>query len=272
MTAEPEASAPTEWFDSHCHLDADYGGKSAADLVREAGLANVTRLVCVGVELDSIDRVRAISEAHANVVHTAGVHPHEASRLVEAGSAGLERLREASRHPKCRAIGEIGLDYYYNHSPRDAQLAALRSQLALALEVALPVVIHSRDAEADLLPALSAYAQAVPEGRVPGVIHCFTGTAGFGRACLDLGFYISFSGILTFKKADDLRACTRDFPLNRLLVETDSPYLAPIPFRGRKCEPAMTPHTGAKIAEIRGVSPEVVARATTENARRVFGV
>jgi TatD DNase family protein len=254
-------------IDSHCHLNYDYAPKSVDDLVREAELAGVAKLITVGTDLPSLPVVQEISARHANVFHTVGVHPHEAIDLLDEH---LPILRAAAAHPKCRAIGEIGLDYHYDHSPRDVQRAALEKQLALALETKLPIVVHSRDGEDDLLAALTTYAKSA--SGVPGVIHCFTGTEKFGRACIDLGFYISFSGILTFKKADDLRACARAFPLERLLVETDSPYLAPVPLRGRKCEPVMVRHTALFLAELRGISIDELAAAATANTERAFGL
>jgi TatD DNase family protein len=258
-----------ELIDSHCHLDNDYSPKTDADLVREAGLAGVARLITVATDMKSVREVAEISARHPNVFHTAGVHPHEARTL---GKGDLDVLRRAAAHPKCRAIGEIGLDYHYDHSPRETQRAVLVQQLGLALETGLPVVIHSREAEDDLLAALREYADALPRGAIPGVIHCFTGTRAFGEACLKLGFYISFSGILTFKTAEDLRACAAAFPLERLLVETDSPFLAPIPHRGKRCEPSMVTLTAQKLAEVRGTTLDEIARATTANARAVFGL
>lgn len=256
-------------IDSHCHLNYDYAPKTADDLVREAHEAGITALVTVGTEISTIDAMVAISDRHEQVYHTVGVHPHEAVTISEGDLALLEK---AARHPKCRAIGEIGLDYHYDHSPRDIQRKQLDDQLELALRVKLPVVIHARDAEEDLLAALTRYAKRVPVGSIPGVIHCFSGTEAFGQACIDLGFYISFSGILTFKTAEDLRVCAREFPLDRILVETDSPFLAPIPYRGKKCEPSMVRLTAQKIAEVRGVTLEEVAKATTANSRRVFRI
>jgi TatD DNase family protein len=256
-----------ELVDSHCHLNYDYAPKSADDLVREAHEAGISRLLTVGTDLGALEAMVAISERHEHVYHTVGVHPHEASTMAPGD---LERLEQAAAHPKCRAIGEIGLDYHYDHSPREVQRAQLEQQLGLALKVGLPVVIHSRDAEDDLLAALTAYAGHVAPGAIPGVIHCFSGTQKFGQACLDLGFYISFSGILTFKTAEELRAAARAFPLERLLVETDSPYLAPIPYRGKKCEPSMVRMTAQKLAEVKGLAIEEIAKATTANAKRVF--
>lgn len=254
-------------IDSHCHLHYDYSPKTEADLIREAKAAGVEALVTVGTEIATLEKTIAISEAHSNVYHTVGVHPHEA---ITMKAEDLAILEGAAAHPKCRAVGEIGLDYHYEHSPRDVQIAQLKAQLDLALKVKLPVVIHSRDAEPDLLAALTEYAKKC--SRIPGVIHCFTGTFSFGQACLDLGFYISFSGILTFKNAEDLRSSARAFPLDRLLVETDSPYLAPIPYRGKKCEPSMVKLTAQKLAEVKGLTFEEVATTTTLNTRRAFGI
>jgi TatD DNase family protein len=250
-------------------LNYDYDGKTVEDLVREADAAGVENLVTISVDFETHPEIVAISEKFPNVFHTVGLHPHEGSRW-KASDADL--LRAAARHPKCRGIGELGLDYHYDHSERAAQLEALRAQLALALETELPIVVHSRDAESDLLPELEGYAKRVKAGNPVGVIHCFTGTEAFGRKCLDLGFFISFSGILTFKNAEPLRAAARAYPLDRLLVETDSPFLAPIPFRGKKGEPAMVRQTAMKLAEVKGVSLEEVARATTANSKLLFGI
>ncbi len=256
-------------IDSHCHLNYEYDGKTVEDLVREAGAVGVEALVTISVDFETHPEVVAISEKFPNVYHTVGLHPHEGSRWKPADA---EYLRKAARHPKCRGIGELGLDYYYDHSEHDAQLAALRAQLDLALEVELPIIVHSRDAEADLLPELANYAKRVKPGGRVGVIHCFTGTQKFGQRCLDLGFYISFSGILTFKNAEPLRVAAKTYPLERILVETDSPFLAPIPFRGKKGEPAMVLQTAMKLAEVKGLPLEDIARATTENAKRFFGI
>ncbi|OFZ54628.1 MAG: hypothetical protein A2428_01765 [Bdellovibrionales bacterium RIFOXYC1_FULL_54_43] len=255
--------------DSHCHLNHDYAPKSGDDLVREAALAGVETLVTVGTEISAIEQVAGLSERHPGVYHAIGIHPHEATGMKDEDCAILER---AARHPKCRAIGEIGLDYHYDFSPREVQRARFVEQLDLALRVKLPVIVHSREAEEDLVAALTPYARKVPSGRIPGVIHCFTGTRAFGEACLALGFFISFSGVITFKNSDDLRTCARVFPLDRLMIETDSPYLAPVPFRGKKCEPSMVAFTAQKLAEIRGLSVEEIARVTTENAKRFFGL
>jgi len=256
-------------IDSHCHLNYEYDGKTVEDLVREAGEKGVENLVTISVDFETHPEVVAISEKFPNVYHTVGLHPHEGSRWK---SADADYIRKAARHPKCRGIGELGLDYYYDHSEHAAQLEALRAQLDLAVELDQPIVVHSRDAEADLLPELERYAKGVKPGNPVGVIHCFTGTQAFGQRCLDLGFFISFSGILTFKNAEPLREAAKAYPLDRVLVETDSPFLAPIPFRGKKGEPSMVLQTAMKLAEVKGLPLEEVARATTANSRRLFRI
>jgi TatD DNase family protein len=258
-----------ELIDSHCHLNFDYAPKDEAALLADARAAGVVALVTVGTDMKSLPLLAGFSDRNENVFHTVGVHPHDS---IDMKDEDLKILEQASKHPKCRAIGEIGLDYHYDHSPREVQRKRLADQLALALSLNLPVVIHAREAEDDLLAALTEYAKKVPSGRPVGVIHCFTGTRPFGQACLDLGFYVSFSGILTFKTAEDLRGSAQVYPLSRLLVETDSPFLAPIPYRGKKCEPAMVKLTAQKLAEVKGVPLEEVAKATTANARALFRI
>lgn len=258
-----------ELIDSHCHLNYDFDGKTVEDLVREAGAVGVGTMVAISVDFDTHPEVLAISEKFPNIYHTVGLHPHEGAHW-KAGDA--DYIRKAVKHPKCRGIGELGLDYYYTLSPKAEQLHALREQLELALETELPVVVHSRDAEDDLFPELEKYAKRVKSGNEVGVIHCFTGTQTFGQKCLDLGFYISYSGILTFKNAADLRASALAYPLDKILVETDSPFLAPIPFRGKKGEPSMVLQTAQKLAEVRGISLEEVAKATTANSRKLFRI
>ncbi len=254
-------------IDSHCHLNYDYAPKSAEDLVREARANGVSHLLTIGTDLGTIGEVQALSERFENVFHTIGVHPHDGSTLAEDQVPVLEK---AARHAKCRAIGEIGLDYYYENSSREAQRSSLELQLDLALRLKLPIVVHSRDGEEDLLPLLARYAKSCSGD--PGVIHCFTGTTAFGKACIDLGFYVSFSGILTFKNADGVREAAKAYPLDRLLVETDSPFLAPVPYRGKKCEPSMVRATAIKLAEVKGQSIDTVAEVTTRNSRALFGI
>ncbi len=256
-------------IDTHCHLNYDYSPKSLEEILQEAKLSGVSHLVTIGTDVASIPRIQEISRTYDSIYHTIGVHPHDAHLLNEMD---FEKLREAARDPKCRAIGEIGLDYHYEHSPREVQIHWLNRQLDLALELRLPIVIHSREGEDDLLVALKRYAALVPQGSIPGIIHCFSGTQAFGQHCIDMGFYVSFSGILTFKKADEIREAAKAFPLERILVETDSPYLAPIPYRGKKCEPSMVALTAQKLAEVKDVPLSTVAEVTTQNAKRVFRI
>lgn len=262
-----ESSNLPELIDSHCHLNYDYSPKKPEDLISEAKAAGVRTLLTIGVDPKTLADVQLLSEKFPSVYHTVGFHPHDAISVTDEDLVALEG---AASHPKCRAIGEIGLDYHYNHSPREIQIRRLNEQLEIALRKKLPIIIHSREGEEDLLASLKNYASRLEPAAEAGVIHCFTGTHAFGQACLDLGFYISFSGILTFKNAEDLRVCARDFPLERLLVETDSPYLAPVPHRGKKCEPSMVRFTAMKLAEIKGIAFEEVARQTTANSRKLF--
>ena len=261
-----------QWIDSHCHLQYDFAPKTADDLIREAHAENVSTLVNIGTEIASIAGLEKLSDAHARVFHTVGVHPHEAGNVPEPelkDDSWLAAIRKAAAHPKFRAVGELGLDYHYDLSPRDAQRERLAAQLALALELKAPIIVHSREAEADLLAQLETYAAQI-SGRAAGVIHCFTGTKAFAHRAVDLGFYISFSGIFTFKNAEDLREIARGLPLDRILVETDAPYLAPVPFRGKKCEPKMVVQTGLKLAEVLGRPAEEIARVTSANATLLF--
>lgn len=256
-------------IDSHCHLDYDYDPKKISDLISEALANQVTHLITVGTELPRIPNMVQISEKFENVFHTIGVHPHEASLMQDTD---LNTLREACKHPKCVAIGETGLDYYYEHSKKEDQIKRLNDQLSIALEFKLPVVIHSRDAEGDLLPELRNYAKKICSTQTPGIIHCFTGTFEFAKKCIDLGFYISFSGILTFKNSEALRTSANQLPLERLLVETDSPFLAPVPLRGKKCEPYMVKHTAKALSEIKKISFEEVVKQTRLNTIAAFSL
>lgn len=255
-------------IDTHCHLNYEYdGGKGPAELVREAVASGVKTLITIATEPSNFEAVQKISEEFENVYHSIGVHPHDASQV---NAAILELMRPFLTHPKCVAVGEIGLDYFYEHTDRAKQKEECWAQMELAIDARKPIVIHSRDGEEDLLPLLTRYAKQVTAGRSPGVIHCFSGSENFGRACLDLGFYISLSGIFTFKTSEPLRQMVKGFPISRLLVETDSPFLAPIPMRGRKCEPAMVKHTAMKLAEVLEMPFEELANLTSENAKNCF--
>ena len=208
--------------------------------------------------------MRTIAEQNETVFCSVGVHPHEA---VGAADVTPERLVELTRHPKVIGIGETGLDFHYDYSPRAVQKTVFEVHIAAARESDLPLIIHSREADADMAAMLR---QAVADGAVTGVLHCFSSGRALAESALELGFYVSISGIVTFKAADDLRAIVRDLPLDRILVETDAPYLAPVPHRGRPNEPALIVHTAQKVAEIKGIDLETLAVATTDNFFRLF--
>jgi TatD DNase family protein len=250
--------------DSHCHLDfPEFSAELDAVLVR-ARAAGVGHFLTIGTELQAFPRVRAVAESADDIHCSVGVHPHSAEKeLLE----NQDVLLKESEHAKVVAFGETGLDFYYNNSPRDEQIKDFRIHIAAAREASLPLIVHTRDAEDETIAILS---DEMERGSFTGVIHCFTGTEKLARAAVDLGFYISVSGIATFKKAEDLRAVIKDVPLDRLLVETDSPYLAPQPHRGKRNEPSFVVHTAAMLAGLKGVSEENLAAATTDNFFRLF--
>src|SRR5882757_393439 len=250
--------------DSHCHLDfPDYAGQ-VDGVVARAGAAGVGVCLTIGTELKRFPGVRAVAEKFPNVWCSVGVHPHEAEKELLDDEAAL--LREAA-HPKVVAIGETGLDYFYEHSPRLQQQANFRSHIAAARQTGLPVIVHTRDADDDTIAILR---DEMAKGAFTGLIHCFTGTQKLADAALELGLYISVSGIATFKNSAPLRDVIKSVPLERLLVETDAPYLAPVPHRGKTNEPAFVVHTAAMLAELKGVTPDQLAAATTENFFRLF--
>jgi TatD DNase family protein len=250
--------------DSHCHLDFPDFASEVDDVVARARDAGVGLMVTISTKVSEFDRVRAIAERFENVYCTVGIHPHEAASEPEIDTATLVRL---ATHPKVVGIGETGLDYYYEHSPREAQMRNFRAHIAAARETGLPLVVHTREADDDTAAVL---AEEMGKGAFPGLLHCFTSSAGLAAEALRHGFYISLSGIVTFKSAASLQETVRNIPLNRLLVETDAPYLAPIPKRGKRNEPSFVVHTAAKVAELQGVGTEVLAQATSENFLRLF--
>lgn len=250
--------------DSHCHLDfPDFEGERDA-VVRRAHEAGVGWIVTIGTRLVAFDQVLAIAEAFENVFCTVGIHPHDVAN--EAG-AGVDGLVTLARQPKVVGIGETGLDFHYDNSPREAQETSFRTHIRAAREAELPVVVHTRDADADTVRILSEETELGP---FAGVIHCFTASRWLAERALELGFYISFSGIATFPKADDIRATACAVPADRILVETDAPYLAPEPVRGKRNEPANVAHTARFLARLRGVEEGAFVRATTENFFRLF--
>ena len=250
--------------DSHCHLDYLERDGDLDEVVARAHRAGVGALITICTKLSEFDRVRAIAERYDAVYCSVGVHPHEAEG---EGQEDAARLVALAGHPKVVGIGETGLDYYYEHSPRARQRASFRSHIRAARDSGLPVIVHSRDADEDTIGLLR---EAWEEGPFTGVIHCFTAGPGLARAALELGLYISVAGIVTFKKADELRHTLGEVPLGRLLVETDAPYLAPVPKRGKRNEPAYVVHTAAALAELKGIAAEELIRATGDNVFRLF--
>ncbi|MBS0224218.1 MAG: TatD family hydrolase [Proteobacteria bacterium] len=251
-------------IDSHCHLDFPELSNDEAGVLARAQTAGIAGMLTIGTRLDQFDRVRAIAERHANVWCSVGVHPHEAK---EEGQHAPDRLIAATRHPKVVGIGETGLDFYYEHSPREEQAESFRTHIAAARETGLPLIVHTRDADAETGDILE---EEYAKGAFTGLIHCFSSGPAIARRALALGMYISISGIVTFKAADSLRAIVRDLPIDRLLVETDAPYLAPVPKRGRTNEPAFAAHTAAKVAELKDMGVGELEAATTENFFRLF--
>ena len=250
--------------DSHCHLDFPEFAPELDAVVARAAVADVRVCVTIGTTLKNFPRVRAIAERFDDIYCSVGIHPHEAEAEPLADAAPLIEL---AAHPKVVGIGETGLDYYYAHSPREAQIANFRAHIEAARQTGLPLIVHTRDAEDDTLAILK---EEMGKGAFTGVIHCFTGTPRLAEAALELGFFISVSGIATFKKADELRATLATVPLDRLLVETDAPYLAPLPYRGKRNEPSFVVNTARTLAELKGVSDEEIARRTTDNFFALF--
>lgn len=256
-------------IDSHCHLaDDTYAGDLEAVITRArgAGLERALVILEAGDEAEAAQWSR-LETLWPDARVSIGVHPHHAHKYAaEPGAAAGAVRDQVAATESARAIGEIGLDYHYAFSPRDVQHAVFRAQLRLALELELPVIIHTREAEDDTVAIL----KEVGQGELRGVIHCFTGTPALARAALDLGFYISFAGILTFPKAAELRSTAATVPLDRLLIETDSPFLAPVPYRGKRNEPAHVAQVATTLAALHGVEAGELGRATTENFHRLF--
>jgi TatD DNase family protein len=255
--------------DSHCHIDsADFDTDRNA-VIKRARAAGVEYLLNVGTgepASGNFERAVQLGESHDNVFTAIGVHPHDAKTFDEQAELQLKRLANESR--KVVAWGEIGLDYYYDHSPREVQRAVFRRQIRVAREISLPIIIHSRDADDETVEILTE--ECSHQDFPGGVMHCFGGSARMAENLMRIGFYVSFAGNVTFKKADDLRQAARVVPLDRLLVETDCPYLAPVPFRGKRNEPAFVVETARFLADFKSVEFEELARHTTDNFFRVF--
>lgn len=259
-----DAPNPPQIVDSHCHLDfSDFAGE-LHEVIARAGRAGVARMVTICTRLREADAVRAIAEAHAPVFWAAGTHPMSAAK---EPLATVDELEALARHPKFVGIGETGLDYHYTAESKDVQQESLRIHIEAARRTGLPLIIHARDADEDMATIL---AEEHGVGAFTCVMHCFSSGAGLARAALDLGFYLSMSGIAAFPRSTELREIFAAAPLERILVETDSPYLAPPPHRGKRNEPAYTVHTARVGAEIFGVSEAEFAAATTANFDRLF--
>jgi TatD DNase family protein len=254
-------------IDSHAHIQGkEYSGE-AEEVIRRAGEAGVEQIVVVGGAGDMSSNTEAVSlaESYPNLYATIGMHPHDAKDVSEEE---LGKLKKLAAHPKVIAVGETGLDYYYNHSPHEVQRQVFAHFIQLAVEIGLPLVVHERDAARETAEMI----RNEGSGRVRGVIHCFTGNYEAARNYLDLGFYLSFSGIVTFKNADLLRDVVRRVPLDRMFIETDSPYLTPVPYRGKRNEPAYVRLVAETVAQVKGLTLKDVARVTTKNVRELFRI
>nr|WP_321467136.1 TatD family hydrolase [uncultured Desulfobulbus sp.] len=259
----PHLNGPAQLIDTHCHLDMEDYGHDLDQVIATAGQHGVTRIITIGIDVPSSEAALRLATQHANVFATVGIHPHDAQ---QATPQSLERLRRLAGHAKVVGYGEIGLDYFKDYSPRPTQIEAFYRQLILAKELDLPVVIHDRDAHEDTLRLLQE------NGPFPrkGVMHCFSGDIRLAEATLELGFLLSIPGVVTFANAQTLREVIRAVDLDALLVETDGPFLAPVPYRGKRNEPKYVLYTAQMIAELKNISLEEVARVTTANATRLF--
>jgi TatD DNase family protein len=252
-------------IDSHCHLEYKGLVEDQQAVLARARQAGVGGFLSISTRQREWDQVIATAERESDVWASVGIHPHEADGHADMGEAAL---LEAAAHPRVIAIGETGLDFYYDHSDRETQKALFRRHISVARETGLPLIVHTRDAEDDTYAIM---AEEMEQGAYPALIHCFTASEDFSRKVLDLGLTISLSGIVTFKNAKDLQAIAAVLPEDRILVETDAPFLAPVPHRGRVCEPAFTADTARFVSALRDTTPEALAEATTRNFFKLFG-
>ncbi|WP_406858058.1 TatD family hydrolase [Alsobacter sp. KACC 23698] len=250
--------------DSHCHLDFPDFAPELDDVVARARAAGVGAMLTISTRVAKAQAYRALAERYADVFFTIGTHPHQAAEEPDVSADDLVTL---AAHPRCVGIGEAGLDYHYGYSPKDVSERVFRTHIAAARATGLPLVIHARDADEDMIRILE---DETGQGAFKAVLHCFSSGPELARAGLRLGLYVSFSGILTFNRSEEIRAIAAEVPLDRLLVETDAPYLAPPPHRGKRNEPAYVVHTNAVLARVKGVSPDAMAQATTDNFFRLF--
>ena len=251
-------------IDSHCHLDfPDFASERDA-VVERARAAGLKRIITISTRADAFAKISLIADNYDDVFCTVGTHPHHA---VEEAEVSQDRLVELARHRKCVGIGEAGLDYHYDQTPREIAAKVFRAHIAAARQCGLPIVVHARDADADIAAILR---DEMEKGAFTGLLHCFTASAMLAETALSLGLYISFSGVLTFKNSRPLREIARAVPMDSLLVETDAPYLAPVPYRGKRNEPAFVAATAQVLADVKGVSPQTIAAETSANALRLF--
>ena len=250
--------------DSHCHLDFDVFDEDRQETIQRARNAGVATMVTICTRVTRFDEIRAIAESDENIWCSVGIHPHQAE---EEPVISVDDLVSRAAHPKVIGIGETGLDYYYDNSPRELQETSFRTHIAASRETGLPLIVHTRDADDDMADILE---DEMGKGAFPGVLHCFSSGRNLAERALDIGFYISLSGIVTFKNAQDLRNIAKDVPVDRILVETDSPFLAPIPNRGKRNEPSFVVDTAAKVAELQDVDKDALSIASTENFFRLF--
>lgn len=251
-------------IDTHCHLDFDDFSPERDEIVRRAREAGLARMVTISTRVRKFDRIRAVAEAYDDVFCSVGTHPHNAAEEADVTTAEIVALSE---HPKCVAIGEAGLDYHYDNAPRDVQADVFRTNIAASRETGLPLVIHAREADDDMIAILEA---ETGKGAFPFILHCFSSGQALADAGVRLGGYVSFSGILAFRKSEELRAIAGTVPQDRLLVETDAPYLAPPPHRGKRNEPSYVVNTARVLGETIGLSEAAIRDLTTENAYRLF--
>jgi TatD DNase family protein len=250
--------------DSHCHLDFPEFAPELDAVVARARAAGIGRMVTISTRVKKLPQVLAVAERFPDVFCSVGTHPHNAHEELDIDA---KTLIELTRHPKIVALGEAGLDYHYDKSPRDAQAQGFRQHIAAARETGLPLVIHAREADADMARILT---EETKQGVFPAVLHCFTAGRDLAMTAIELGLYIGFTGIITFKNGQDLREIAAALPADRILVETDAPYLAPLPYRGKRNEPSYVVETARILAEVRGAAPDAIAQQTTENFFRLF--
>jgi TatD DNase family protein len=255
--------------DTHCHINFHQYDEDREAVLERAATAGVTRIIIPAIDVETSVQIVPTTEKYPSLYAAVGVHPNDVGDFNESTTA---QLAELSKHPKVVSIGEIGLDYYWNKFPRETQIAAFEAQLALASRLELPVIIHNRDASEDVMAVLETWARDLPSALKdrPGVLHSFSGTAEIAERALKIGFYLGFTGPITFKKAEETRAIAANTPLNRILTETDGPYLTPVPYRGKRNEPAYIPYIVEQIAAVKGIDQQEVAQATTQNATRLF--